>query len=168
MSSGQPLRDFTPREYIPATATAAYLSEFANNDPGLLFNASYYKTSFDIPFVPLNYSAAVGLTLEIDWAAVTATSGYVIWQVQFQLVVPGTTPFGTDTPGGSPETVQTNAPTVAGVAVGILTKSLVPLTVAQLPAGLAAGSHARVFVTLRAGSTMAGDLLVGSCVLWDT
>lgn len=94
MASGQTLAVFLPMHNEPPATNYASL-DFRNNHPCLDFDTTTQETAQFTGVLPRNYAGG-GITVYVHWAATTATSGTVGWDVAFERVGNGSQDIDSD------------------------------------------------------------------------
>ena len=115
--------------------------------------------------LPVSYNGG-GLTVELYWAATSATSGNVVWAVYIERIDVG----GLDTDADSFVSQTASAAATSGTS-GALTKTSVPFTSGAQMDSLAAGEPFRLKVARLASDgndTMAGDAELFRVVVRET
>lgn len=111
-----------------------------NGRPVLLFDTTTQYSSYWTRRIPEGSIMTSGVTVYVQWAANTATSGTIGWDVSFERVVDS----GLDTDSDSFGTAKTiTATTVSGTS-GITLVTSVNFAQADLPASLGAGDQYRI------------------------
>jgi hypothetical protein len=145
---------FFPRDAeFPATNFATI--DTRNNHPCLDFDETTVETVFFTGFIPQGASFAASgtaLTFVLLSTAATALTGNIGWLVALERIVQNgididTDDFGAAQPG--------SAAVIGGANTGKASQVSVTFTLAQLPAGLAAGDMIRVRV--QRDTSVAGD-----------
>jgi hypothetical protein len=171
MATGDIIASFEPYESRPTSTNYAWRDELTNLTPVLVYDASTLYTAVFARAMPSNYSGVTGITVLINWTSRTGTTGNVVWKVQFQRLVPGTTAIGTDTfDTADAQTVIAAAPGTAGLTAGIMVQSTITFTTSQA-AAIVKGDIFLVSVirdAANASDTMSGDALLQSIILKDT
>jgi len=152
---------FFPRDNEPPASGFATI-DTRNSHPVLDFPASGSPTAIFRQYVPAGVifaSSGTAITVYIDAAATSATSGVIGWSVSWERLIPGGQDL--DAPGFG--TAQTGSNTISGTS-GVITRVAVTFTQAQLPTSFAAGDMFRLQVirNTSVGSNHTGDAeLVG-------
>ncbi len=150
MASGDTLAIWGPVAAMPPSSGYATL-DVRNNHVVLDFDAAADESSIFACVYPAHYSGG-DLTIDLFWAATTATSGNVRWQV----AVENSTDTDIDADGFGTATAATAATSATS---GLLTKTT--LTVSAANAGAPAAGEALRLKVIRdaddAADTMAGD-----------
>lgn len=156
----------------PITKTIAIFRPFQNEPPSsnlatfdtrnshavLDFDTSTQEACVFRGRIPEGINLANGLTVYVQWAASSATSGTIGWDVAWERIVDG----GIDIDSDSFGTAQTiTAATVSGTS-GITKVTSVTFSQAQLPASLAPGDMYR----LRIRRDVANDTATGDAELF--
>jgi hypothetical protein len=126
-----------------------------NLHPTLDFDASTAESSVWTAVLPNDYSGA-GVTVTIYWAATSATSGNVMWQVAFERDAAA----GLDTDSDGFATAQAFAASAADATSGKLTKVSLNVSNGTNMNSIAAGDMFRMKITrdaANASDTMTGD-----------
>lgn len=164
MAAGQTLFVWGPQGFSPPTANFAQLD--AQNDRFVLvFDPSTNWSALFEAVLARNYSGN-GLTLTIIWAAATATSGDVVWDVCIERQQDGTDVVTSD----SFAAVQSVTATAPGVAATYKYSTVAFTSGAQMDS-LAAGEAFCLKVTRNAVSgsdTMAGNAWIRKLELRET
>ena len=84
MASGQSLLSFAPQDNEPPTSNFATL-DTRNTHPTLDFDATTQETAIFSAVLPRNYSNN-GITAYVHWAATSAVSGTIGWDVSFERI----------------------------------------------------------------------------------
>lgn len=130
---------FRPHDNEPPASNYATFS-VRNSHPILQFDTTTQEGAVWTGRVPEAASLTSGVVVYVEWAATSATSGTVGWDVAFERIV------SLDTDSDSFGTAKTiTAATVSGTS-GITSKTSVSFAQADLPASLAAGDMYRVRV----------------------
>lgn len=97
MASGETLCVFTPAANIPPASNYATLDTRNSTSPHLVldFDASTDEAAIFSGVLPKHYAGG-GITVYIHWAATSATSGDVIWGVQFERIGEGSQDIDSD------------------------------------------------------------------------
>lgn len=152
MASGSTLLAFGARVGIPAASNGAQFS-MRNNHLVLAFDTATQETAYFIGLLPRNYASG-GLTVYLHWAAASATSGTIGWDVAFERMSDGSTDLNSDS-FASAQTVT--AATVPGTP-GIVSVTNVAVTDGANIDGLTAGDSFRLRVRRDvANDTASGD-----------
>ena len=150
--SGMTLVQFTPQANEPPTSNYA-TPDTRNNHPVLDFDAAAVESAIFSGILPNHYQGG-GLTVKLHWAATSATSGNVVWNVYIERV--GT---AQDMDSDSFASAQTATTATSGTS-GILVVTSIAFTSGAQMDSLAAGEVFRIKVE-REGSngsdTMTGD-----------
>lgn len=124
-----------------------------NNRPVLDFDATTNESAVFMSALPLIYNGN-GLNIDLYWSAETATSGNVVWQIEFERIKEGIDDIDTD----SFATGKTATGT-ANATSGILTKTSISFSSSEIDS-LLANECFRIRITRLAndvGDTMTGD-----------
>lgn len=148
---------FLPVHNEPPSSNYATLV-YRNNHPSLAFDTTTQETAIFRGVVPQGATMTNGFTIYIQWAATSATSGTIGWDVTFERVASGGIDIDSDS-WGTAATVT--ATTVSGTS-GITTTTSVAITQANLPASLAAGDMYRC----RIRRDVANDTATGDAELY--
>ena len=154
MASGDTLAKFFPQDGEPPAANYATV-DTRNNILVLDFDTATEEAMFFRDILPSNYGGG-GLTLEIFWAASTATVNGVVWGASIERAQDG----GTDQDADSFATEQLSASVNANGTSGIKSKSTITFTSGANMDSLAANEPFRLKLARKvgnAGDTMAGD-----------
>jgi hypothetical protein len=152
---------FFPKDNEPPASGFATI-DTRNSHPVLDFPASGSPTAIFRQYIPAGVifaESGTALTVYIDAAATSATSGVIGWSVSWERLTPGGQDLDSDNFG----TAQTGSNTISGTS-GVMTRVAVTFTQAQLPASFAAGDMFRLRVQRNnsVGSNHTGDAeLVG-------
>lgn len=164
MAAGQTLFVWGPQSGSPPTSNFAQL-DVQNDRMVLVFDPSTSWSSLFEGMIPRNYSGN-GLTITIVWAAATATSGDVVWDICIERQQDGVDVVTSD----SFTTVQTVTVTTPGVAATYKYSTVAFTSGAQMDS-LAAGEAFCIKVTRNAASgsdTMAGNAWLRKLELRET
>ena len=144
---------FFPRDNEPPATNFATL-DTRNSHPCLDFDTTTQESAIFRGIIPEGSVMTSGVTVCVQWAATSATSGTIGWDVAFERIASG----GIDIDSDSFGTAQTvTATTVSGTS-GITTLTSVNFSQAQLPSSLAAGEMYRVRIRRDvATDTASGD-----------
>lgn len=155
MASGQTLLVFLPLHNEPPASNFATL-DFRNNHPCLDFDTTTQEAAQFTGVLPRNYSGG-GITVYVHWAASTATSGTIGWDVAFERIGSGSQDIDSD----SYATAQTvTAATVSGTS-GNVTITNVAVTNGANIDSIAVGEAFR----LRVRRDVANDTATGDAEL---
>jgi hypothetical protein len=152
---------FFPKDNEPPASGFATI-DTRNSHPVLDFPASGSPTAIFRQYIPAGVifaESGTALTVYIDAAATSATSGVIGWSVSWERLTHGGQDLDSDNFG----TAQTGSNTISGTS-GVMTRVAVTFTQAQLPASFAAGDmfRLRVVRNTSVGSNHTGDAeLVG-------
>lgn len=94
MATGQTLLVFLPADNEPPASNYATL-DFRNNHPVLDFDTTTQETAQFSAVLPRSYSGG-GITVYIHWAATTATTGTIGWDVAFERIGTGSQDIDSD------------------------------------------------------------------------
>jgi hypothetical protein len=149
------MRLFPKDNEPPASAFATI--DTRNSHPVLDFDATTTETAIFRTYVPQGATFAgsgTALTIYIDAAAASATSGVVGWSVSLERLVAGGQDLDSDNFG----TAQSGSQTISGTS-GVMCRTTVIFTQAQLPSSLAAGDMFRIRIqrNTSVGSNHTGD-----------
>jgi hypothetical protein len=153
---------FFPKDNEPPASGFATI-DTRNSHPVLDFPASGSPTAIFRQYVPAGVvfaSSGTAITVYIDAAATSATSGVIGWSVSLERLVAGGQDLDSADNFG---TAQSGSGTINATS-GIMTRVAVTFTQAQLPTSLAAGDmfRLRVVRNTAVGSNHTGDAeLVG-------
>ena len=153
MASGDTLFTWAPEgpTQFPASNYASYGRR--NTHGSYLFDDSTDEF-IHIPFVvPSIYTDATGWTVILHWSAVSATTGNVVWVLEFEKIT------GQDQDSDSFDTAVTAAAAACNGTNGIPTETSTAVAKADLD-GLVAGNSGRMRISRdanHASDTMAGD-----------
>src|SRR3990172_8788171 len=134
MASGDTLGIFTAMSGVPPASNYATF-DTRNSVPVLDYDDTTQETIFFIGVLPRNYSGG-GITVYITWAATTATTGTVGWDVSFEAI-------GTDLDADSFATAQTVVAATTSGTAGIETTTNVAITDGANIDSLAVGNRYR-------------------------
>lgn len=148
---------FFPRDNEPPTANFA-TEIYRNSHPALAFDTTTQETAIFTGVVPQGSTMTNGFTIYLQWAATSATSGTIGWDVTFERIASGGIDIDADS-WGTAATVT--ATTVSGTS-GITTTTSVAISQANLPASLAAGDMYRC----RVRRDVANDTATGDAELY--
>jgi hypothetical protein len=130
---------FAPRDNEPPTSNFATL-DTRNSHPVLDFDTTTQETAIFRGKIPEGTILTDGLTVYVQWAVTSATTGTVGWDVAFERIVAG----GVDIDSDSFDTAQTiTAATVPGTN-GVTSVTSVNFSGAELPVGFTAGDMFRI------------------------
>jgi hypothetical protein len=152
---------FFPKDNEPPASGFATI-DTRNSHPVLDFPASGSPTAIFRQYVPAGVifaESGTAMTVYIDAAATSATSGVIGWSVSWERLAPGGQDLDSDNWG----TAQTGSNTINATS-GVMTRVAVTFTQAQLPTSFAAGDmfRLRVVRNTSVGSNHTGDAeLVG-------
>lgn len=133
------IRVFGPSDNEPPSSNYATLI-YRNNHPALAFDTTTQETAIFRGRIPEGSVMTSGLTVYVQWAATSATSGTIGWDVSFERLVDSGQDLDSDNFG----TAQTiTAATVSGTS-GITLVTSVNFSQAQLPTSLGAGDMYRI------------------------
>ncbi len=149
------MRLFPKDNEPPASAFATI--DTRNSHPVLDFPSTGSPTAIFRTYVPQGATFAgsgTALTIYIDAAATSATSGVVGWSVSLERLVAG----GQDLDADNFGTAQSGSQTISGTS-GVMCRTTVAFTQAQLPTSLAAGDMFRIRIqrNTSVGSNHTGD-----------
>ena len=157
-SGTKTIRVFNPSDNEPPSSNYATLI-YRNNHPALAFDTTTQETAIFRGRIPEGSVMTSGLTVYVQWAATSATSGTIGWDVSFERLVDSGQDLDSDNFG----TAQTiTAATVSGTS-GITLVTSVNFSQAQLPTSLAAGDMYRV----RIRRDVANDTATGDAELYQ-
>ena len=94
MASGQTLLVFLPFHNEPSASNYATL-DFRNNHPVLDFDTTTQETAQFTGVLPRNYAGG-GITVYVHWAATSATTGTIGWDVSFERIGTGSQDIDSD------------------------------------------------------------------------
>lgn len=158
MASGDTLVSLFPRDYEPAPGKYATL-DLRSTRPVLDFDAADPECANFTRIMPRQYGGS-GVTVTIAWAATSATTGGVRWNVAFQRGQADTDDLDLD----NFSSCQSVTATVSGTS-GRYVYSAIPFTNGAQMASVAVGEVFRLHVArevTNAGDDMSGDAeLVG-------
>jgi hypothetical protein len=145
-----------PKDNEPPASGFATL-DTRNSHPILDFPSTGSPTAIFRTYVPQGATFAgsgTALTIYIDAAATSATSGVVGWSVSLERLVAGGQDLDSDNFG----TAQSSSQTISGTS-GVMCRTTVIFTQAQLPSSLAAGDMFRIRIqrNTSVGSNHTGD-----------
>lgn len=140
MASGDTLETFTPIENRPPTSNAAY-PDSRNGHDILVFNKDTDWSAIFKGFLPRNYAGG-GITVRLQTAYDTITSGTAVWTAEIERIQAGTLDIDSD----SFAAAQTANATVPGTA-GIPVNTDITFTDGAQMDSLAAGEWFRLRVT---------------------
>ena len=153
MASGDLLASFAP--HGAETPSAAYATlDARNGHPVLDFDATTDESAAWTDVLPAHYGGG-GLTVTVLWAATSATTGDVRWDVQIERIDDG----GLDTDADSFASAQSATATAPGTS-GSLRYTAIAFTAGAQMDSLAANELFRLKVTRdanHAADTMTGD-----------
>lgn len=155
MASGNTLLIFTPLAAEPPASFAA-TPDVRNQHPVLDFDDTTQETALFTGVLPRHYAGG-GLTVRVHWAATSATSGTVGWDVAVERIGDGQQDLDADGFASAKTIAATDVPATSG---------LVKITSADLASGdemdnLAAGEAFR----LRLRRDVAADSAAGDAEL---
>lgn len=150
------LFQFRPSQNEPPASSFATL-DTRNARPVLDFDDTSAEAAVFSGRIPEGVSLANGITVSVQWAATSAITGTVGWDVAFERVVEGSLDMDGDA-FDSPRTIT--ASTVPGTS-GVTKTTSVAFSQAQLPTGLTTGEAFRV----RIRRDVANDNAVGDAEL---
>jgi len=157
-SGTKTIRVFNPSDNEPPSSNYATLI-YRNNHPALAFDTTTQETAIFRGRIPEGSVMTSGLTVYVQWAATSATSGTIGWDVSFERLVDSGQDLDSDNFG----TAQTiTAATVSGTS-GITLVTSVNFSQAQLPTSLGAGDMYRV----RIRRDVANDTATGDAELYQ-
>lgn len=164
MASGNTLCVFTPSQNEPP-ATVYMTPDQRNSHLVLDSDAATDESAVFRGILPRNYAAG-GLTVNIHWAATSATTGSCRWQVQIEAIA------AQDIDADGFATAQSAGGTASGTS-GVETITAVTFTDGAQMDSLAAGGEFRIKVTRDADGTsgtddMAGDAEIKSVEIKET
>ena len=149
MATGDTLAVFTPQHNEPPASGEAKL-DLRNEQPVLDFAAAAGEAAIFSGVLPAHYAGG-GLTVEIAWAATSATSGGVDWSAAFERHAEDDADLDADNFGAA-ATGSDNAPSSSG---------MLRYTQLAIDSGdmdnAQAGEHFRLKVSRGAGDSLAGD-----------
>jgi len=154
MASGDTLAGFLPQANEPPSSNNAAL-DTRNSIWVLDFDPTTSESAIFRGVLPSNYAGG-GLTLEIWWAATSATTGDVVWGGSIERAQEG----GSDQDTDSFATEQLSTAVTTNATSGIKNKSTITFTSGANMDSLAAGEPFRLKIARKpadAGDTMAGD-----------
>lgn len=158
MASGNTLAAFFPQDNEPPAANFATL-DTRNGHPVLDFDAATDEDAIFSCVLPRNYAGG-GLTVYLHWAATSATSGDVVWNVAFERIGEGSQDIDSDGFASAQAATATASATSGNVDIQAITFT----DGAQIDS-IAVGEAFRIKVTRDANNgsdTMTGDAeLVG-------
>lgn len=138
-SGTKTIRVFGPSDNEPPSSNYATLI-YRNNHPALAFDTTTQETAIFRGRIPEGSVMTSGLTVYVQWAATSATTGTIGWDVSFERLVDSGQDLDSDNFG----TAQTiTAATVSGTS-GITLVTSVNFSQAQLPTSLGAGDMYRI------------------------
>lgn len=130
---------FAPADNEPPSSNYATLL-YRNNHPSLAFDTTTQETAIFRGRIPEGSVMTSGVTVYLQWAATSATSGTIGWDVAFERLVDAGQDLDSDNFG----TAQTvTAATVSGTS-GITLVTSVNFSQAQLPTSLDDGDMYRI------------------------
>ena len=137
---GKPFVLFTPAANEPPTTSYA-TPDTRNAHPVLDFDGAADESAVFGGVLPLAYAAG-GITVDIYWAATSATTGNVVWNAAFERILVGTLDIDADSFAAAQATTSTTNGTS-----GVLTKTSVTFTDGAQMDSLAAGEPFRLKIT---------------------
>jgi hypothetical protein len=155
MASGQTLAIFTPQHNIPPSSNYATL-DLRNGQLVLEFDAATDESAYFTGILPRNYAGG-GLTVNIVWAADTATSGACRWQASIERC-------NTDMDSDSFASAQSAGSTTNGTS-GIPTTTAITFTDGAQMDSLAVGETFRLKINRDADGTSGTDDMTGDAQL---
>lgn len=156
MASGDTLAVFQPQAYEPPATNYATLG-VRNQHPVLEFDTTTQETAIWTGRMPRNYAGG-NITVYVSWAAASATTGTVGWDVTFERIDAGTLDVDAD----SFATAQTvTAATVSGTSGVTSTTNVVCTAGSTGTDSVAAGELYR----LRVRRDVANDTATGDAQL---
>ncbi len=157
-SGTKTIRVFNPSDNEPPSSNYATLI-YRNNHPALAFDTTTQETAIFRGRIPEGSTMTSGLTVYAQWAATSATSGTIGWDVAFERLVDSGQDLDSDNFG----TAQTiTATTVSGTS-GITLVTSVNFSQAQLPTSLGAGDMYR----MRIRRDVTNDTATGDAELYQ-
>jgi hypothetical protein len=160
MASGNTLCVFSPNDNEPPVSAYATLDS-RNAHPCLDFDAATDEEAVFSSVLPAHYGGG-GLTVELWWAASSATSGSVRWQADIERMNAGGPDLDSDSFTG---TFQSAGGT-ANATSGILTKTNITFTSGAQMDSLAAGEPFRLKIRRDADGTSGTDDATGDAELY--
>ena len=152
MASGDTLCRFTPLQNEPPSSNYATL-DYRNNRPVLDFDTTTQETAIFTDVLPRHYSGN-GITVYLVWAATSATTGTIGWDVSIERTDAGTLDIDADS-FASAQTVTAAA--VSGTS-GITSTTNVAITNGANMDSLAVGEAFRIRIRRDvANDTATGD-----------
>jgi hypothetical protein len=94
MATGQTLCVFTPLQNEPPSSNYATLN-LRNSHPVLEFDSSTQEAAIFTGVLPRHYNGG-GITVYLHWAAATATTGTIGWDVAFERIGDGSQDIDAD------------------------------------------------------------------------
>jgi len=155
MASGNTLEVFAwGKSFFPTTNYAAFGVRGDKNVPVLNFDDTAAETAYFLCRMPRHYSGG-GITLDIEWAAASATSGNVGWTAALARLNAG----NQDLDAVSFGTAATIAAAAVNATCGKITKSSVSIANGTDMNGVTAGDLFVLSITrdTAAGSNATGD-----------
>lgn len=153
MASGDSLLTFRPQDNEPPASSYATL-DARNSHPVLDFDASSNEDAVFSAVMPQSYAGTTGVTVYLHWAASTATTGDVDWDVAFERIGDQQLDIDADSFAAANSADNNTVPGTAGL-VDIVS---VAFTDGADMDSVAAGEGFRLKVTRDAASdTAAGD-----------
>jgi hypothetical protein len=143
---------FNPSDNEPPSANYATLI-YRNNHPALAFDRTVQESSVFRGRIPEGAVMTSGLTVYVQWAATSATTGTIGWDVSFERLDSSGQNVGSDNFGTAQSITLT---TVSGTS-GITLVTSVNFSQAQLPTSLAAGDMYRLRIRRDVAGTATGD-----------
>jgi len=113
MASGNTLLVFTPLANEPPSSNYATL-DMRNSVPVLDFDATTQEAAVFTGVLPRNYAGG-GLTVYLHWAASSATSGTIGWDVAFERRLDGTDTIASDSFASAQTVTAATVPGSAGI-----------------------------------------------------
>lgn len=152
MASGNTLLTLLPAANEPPATNYATL-DLRNGHPTLDFDTTTQEAAIFTAVLPRHYAGG-GITVYLHWAATTATTGTIGWDVAFERMSDATTDIDAD----SFATAQTvTAATVSGTS-GVITVTNVAVTTGANIDSVAVGESFRLRIRRDvANDTAAGD-----------
>lgn len=149
---------FNTSDNEPPSANYATLI-YRNNHPALAFDTTTQETAVFRGRIPEGSVMTNGVTVYAQWAATSATSGTIGWDVSFERLVGS----GQDLDADNFGTAQTITAATVNATSGITSTTSVNFSQAQLPTSLAAGDMYRV----RIRRDVANDTATGDAELYQ-